>query len=319
MEKPIVKVEHLSHRYSVQWAVRDISFEIRRKGILGLLGSNGAGKSTTMNIICGVLNQTEGDVWINGINLKEDPVEAKRFLGFLPQKAPLYTDLTVDEYLRHCAQMRQMDKKEIREAVDKAKERCGITHFSKRLIRNLSGGYQQRVGIAQAIVHNPRFVVLDEPTNGLDPNQITGVRHLIREIATDRSVMLSTHILPEVQATCEEIMMIEHGHVVFSGSMQEFNKVNKPNTVLINLLAPPSSEELEKIPGVIRTENINANRFRIHFEAGTDICRDIVDISGRKGWRLNEITLERESLDAAFAQLSKKSVQCAASGVQVES
>lgn len=207
MEESIVKVKHLSHRYSVQWAIKDINFEIKNKGTLGLLGSNGAGKSTTMNIMCGVLNQTEGEVYINGSSLREHPVEAKKHIGFLPQKPPLYPDLTVDEYLTHCALMRLVDKSQVKAAVKRAKSRCGIAHFSKRLIRNLSGGYQQRVGIAQAIVHNPKFVVLDEPTNGLDPNQIVEVRHLIKEIAEDHAVMLSTHILPEVQATCGNIIM----------------------------------------------------------------------------------------------------------------
>ena len=165
MENSIVKVEHLSHRYSVQWAIRDINFEINQRGIMGLLGSNGAGKSTTMNIICGVLKQTEGNVFIDGINLRENPVEAKKNIGFLPQKAPLHLDFTVDEYLTYCADLHMVDKKQIKAAVDEAKARCGITHFSKRVLRNLSGGYQQRVGIAQAIVHKPKFVVLDEPTN----------------------------------------------------------------------------------------------------------------------------------------------------------
>ena len=165
MNQSIVKVENLSHRYSVQWAVRDISFEISQTGIVGLLGSNGAGKSTIMNIICGVLSQTEGDVYINGINLRKDPVAAKQNIGFLPQKPPLYGDLTVDEYLIYSAQLRQMDPKDIPAALEIAKEKCGITHFSKRLIKNLSGGYQQRVGIAQAIIHNPKLVVMDEPTN----------------------------------------------------------------------------------------------------------------------------------------------------------
>ena len=223
MENSIVKVEHLSHRYSVQWAIRDINFEINQRGIMGLLGSNGAGKSTTMNIICGVLKQTEGNVFIDGIDLRENPVEAKKNVGFLPQKAPLHLDFTVDEYLTYCADLHMVDKKQIKAAVDEAKARCGITHFSKRVLRNLSGGYQQRVGIAQAIVHKPKFVVLDEPTNGLDPNQITEVRHLIKEIAEERSVLLSTHILSEVQATCRNIKMIENGQMIFSGSIEEFD------------------------------------------------------------------------------------------------
>ena len=203
MEESILKVERLSHRYSVQWAVRDISFEIRKNGIYGLLGSNGAGKSTMMNIICGVLKQTEGSVHIKGIDMRENPVAAKRHIGFLPQQPPLQMDLTVEEYLEYCSFMRDIPTNEVSKAIDKALERCGITHFRKRLIHNLSGGYQQRVGIAQAIIHEPAVVVLDEPTNGLDPNQIVEVRHLIKDIAEDRTVILSTHILPEVQATCE--------------------------------------------------------------------------------------------------------------------
>ena len=239
MENSIVKVEHLSHRYSVQWAIRDINFEINQRGIMGLLGSNGAGKSTTMNIICGVLKQTEGNVFIDGIDLRENPVEAKKNVGFLPQKAPLHLDFTVDEYLTYCADLHMVDKKQIKAAVDEAKARCGITHFSKRVLRNLSGGYQQRVGIAQAIVHKPKFVVLDEPTNGLDPNQITEVRHLIKEIAEERSVLLSTHILSEVQATCRNIKMIENGQMIFSGSIEEFDNYIQPNTLLVELDTPP--------------------------------------------------------------------------------
>ena len=167
MEEPIVKVEHLSHRYSIQWAVRDISFEIPRRGIYGLLGSNGAGKSTTMNIISGVIKQTEGQVFINGIDARKRPVDAKRHIGFLPQKPPLYGDLTVEEYLIHCARLRWVADKDLLPAVDEVLAKCGITHFRKRLIKNLSGGYQQRVGIAQAIVHKPDLVIFDEPTTGL--------------------------------------------------------------------------------------------------------------------------------------------------------
>ena len=247
MEEPIVRVEHLSHRYSVQWAIRDINFEIKQKGILGLLGSNGAGKSTTMNIICGVLNQTEGTVYINGIDTRKHPVEAKRHIGFLPQKPPLYTDHNVDEYLTYCAQLRLMKDKDIKRAVETAKERCGIAHFSKRLVKNLSGGYQQRLGIAQAIVHNPRFVVLDEPTNGLDPNQILEIRSLIREIAEDHSVLLSTHILSEVEAICDSIKMIEQGKLIFSGTVEEFHDCVHSNSLVVRLENPPAEQELRQL------------------------------------------------------------------------
>ncbi len=304
MENSIVKVEHLSHRYSVQWAIRDINFEINQRGIMGLLGSNGAGKSTTMNIICGVLKQTEGNVFIDGIDLRENPVEAKKNVGFLPQKAPLHLDFTVDEYLTYCADLHMVDKKQIKAAVDEAKARCGITHFSKRVLRNLSGGYQQCVGIAQAIVHKPKFVVLDEPTNGLDPNQITEVRHLIKEIAEERSVLLSTHILSEVQATCRNIKMIENGQMIFSGSIEEFDNYIQPNTLLVELDTPPMECDL-LLPGISKVETLSERRFRLRYDGDQDTAKRVAEVCVTRGWGLIELVIEKSSLDAIFAQLSK--------------
>ena len=306
MLNKIVEVKHLSHKYSVDWAIRDINFAIKENGVFGLLGSNGAGKSTTMNIICNVLTQTEGDVFINGINLREHPIEAKKFIGFLPQKAPLHTEMTVDEYLYHCADIRLMPKKEIPEAMERAKAKCGITHFSKRQIRNLSGGYQQRVGIAQAIIHNPLFVILDEPTNGLDPNQIMEVRRLIQEIAKDRAVLISTHILPEVQAVCDYIMMIEHGQKVFEGTINAFNTYMSPSALLTIMHNAPSSEELMKIEGVVRVERLTNTRIRLHFKGDDSIIRRVVEQAVSNQWHLREISLEKESLDKVFAKLSGK-------------
>lgn len=308
MKKTIVKVETLSHRYNLQWAIKDINFEIDQKGILGLLGSNGAGKSTTMNIICGVLNQTKGNVFIDGINTKENPVEARKNIGFLPQKPPLYGDLNVDEYLTYSAKLRLMDKSQIKRAVEEVKEKCGISHFSRRLIRNLSGGYQQRLGIAQAIIHNPKFVVLDEPTNGLDPNQILEVRHLIGNIAKEHAVLLSTHILSEVHAICDQILMIENGSLIFSGTINDFDNYLQPNTFVVSFLHTPSIDELESIPGIIQVESISdfESRFRVSFDGDPDITARVVEKSVHKGWILNEITLEKTSMDEIFAELSNK-------------
>lgn len=306
MENSVVKVEHLSHKYSVQWAIRDINFEIKQKGVLGLLGSNGAGKSTTMNIMCGVLNQTEGEVYINGINLREHPVEAKKHIGFLPQKPPLHLDLTVEEYLTHCSHIRLMEKSKIQKAVEEAMEHCSITHFRQRLLRNLSGGYQQRVGIAQAIVHNPQFVVLDEPTNGLDPNQIVEIRQLIKDIARDRSVLLSTHILPEVQATCDHIHMIEQGRMVFEGTMEAFNNYMEPCTFMVDFLNPPTEEELKQLEGVDSVAELGKGHFRVRFSDNRNITCRMVEMSVTRGWNLSEIMIERNSLDEIFAQLSGK-------------
>ncbi|MBL1408245.1 ABC transporter ATP-binding protein [Sphingobacterium faecale] len=304
MSTPIISVHGLSHKYSSTWAIRDISFEIDKTGILGLLGSNGAGKSTTMNIMCGVLNQTEGDVYINGIDLKKNPEEAKKQIGFLPQQAPLYKDLTVDEYLLHCAYLRQLDKKQVGLHVDEAKERCGLGHFSNRLIKNLSGGYQQRVGIAQAIIHKPKLVVLDEPTNGLDPNQIIEVRALIKEIAEERAVIFSTHILSEVQVLCKDIRMIEQGKMVFADTMDAFNNYIAPHSVRVEMNRPPSQEELLKIEGITKVDFLTERSLRISFDGDRDITDRIIKASVQYDWHLREITFDKGSLDEIFAQLS---------------
>jgi len=301
----IVEVKNLSHRYSVQWAIQNINFEINQRGILGLVGSNGAGKSTTMNIICGVLNQTSGQVLINGIDIRKNPVEAKKNIGFLPQKPPLYTDHNVDEYLTYCANLRLMDKKRIKSAVELAKERTGIGHFSKRLIKNLSGGYQQRVGIAQAIVHNPKFIVMDEPTNGLDPNQILEIRALIKEISADHSVLLSTHILSEVNALCDNIKMIEHGHLVFSGTMDDFNHSVKPNTFILRLTNPPAEEKIAEIENIVHIKSVDSNTFKGQIASEDDLPK-IAEACVKNGWGLMEIVIEKISLDEIFAQLSGK-------------
>ena len=307
MENPIVKVERLYHRYTTsRWAIEDINFQISEAGVVGLLGSNGAGKSTTMNIMCGVLRPTEGNVYIKGVSIRENPVEAKRHIGFLPQTPPLHPDLTVTEYLEYCAGLRHVPDSEISTAVKAVMGKCGISHFNKRLIRNLSGGYQQRVGIAQAIIHNPEFVVFDEPTNGLDPNQIVEIRHLIKEIAEERTVILSTHILPEVQATCDYIRMIEQGNMVFSGTVEEFDNYIQPNTLVVSLGAAPLVADIQELPGVVRVEELGGPRFRIQFSDVKEAMNSIVEASYTRDWQLMELQQEKSSLDTIFAELSKK-------------
>lgn len=305
MKESLVRVENLSHRYSIQWAVKDVSFEIPEKGVYGLLGSNGAGKSTTMNIMSGVLKQTQGGVYIKGINMAKDPIGAKKQIGFLPQKPPLYTDTTVEEYLANCAYLRMIDPKEIKMAVTEVMEKCSITHFRKRLIRNLSGGYQQRVGIAQAIIHKPSFIILDEPTNGLDPNQIVEVRALIKEIAEGCTVLLSTHILTEVHAICEYILMIEHGKLVFSGKTEEFDNYLTPNTIFVRLLEMPSVNELMKIEGVEGVEELGGPDYRLKFANMNGATERIVRESVKNSWRLDEVRAEKNSLNDVFSALSK--------------
>ncbi len=306
MEEPILRIEHLSHRYNIQWAVRDISFEIPKRGIYGLLGSNGAGKSTTMNIISGVIKQTEGSVFIKGIDARKRPVDAKRHIGFLPQKPPLYGDLTVEEFLYYSARLRWVPANMLKSAVEDVLVRCGIAHFRKRLIKNLSGGYQQRVGIAQAIIHKPEIVIFDEPTNGLDPNQIMEVRHLIKDIAQERTIILSTHILTEVQATCDNIMMIEQGKLVFMGTVDEFDNYIAPNTIYLRMGNPPTVEELAKVENVQGVEDLGDRKFRVRFENAQEAMDSIVKQSVVHDWHLSEIRVEKTSLDKIFSELSKK-------------
>ncbi|MBE8722646.1 ABC transporter ATP-binding protein [Sphingobacterium pedocola] len=305
-DTPIVQVVNLSHRYNVQWAIRDINFELRKNGIYGLLGANGAGKSTTMNIMCGVLNQSGGEVLIRGINMAEHPVQAKKHIGFLPQQPPLLPELTVEEYLIHTANLRLMPAEKIPEALDKVLAKCNIAHFRKRLLKNLSGGYQQRVGIAQAIIHEPDFVVLDEPTNGLDPNQILDVRHLIREIAQERTVVLSTHILQEVQALCDHIWMIHEGRMVFSGSLEQFDSQVAPNSVVVSMISPPLTEELHKLPGVVDVEPLGSVKFRIRSTNTQELVQQLVERSVQEKWNLIEIYSEKSSLETVFAEMTKK-------------
>ena len=301
---PMVKVENLSHRYTTQWAVKNVSFELNKNEIIGLLGSNGAGKSTLMNVICGVLSQTEGLVEIDGKNNVEQRLQAKKMIGFLPQKPPLQMDLTVEEFLYFAANLRVIPRKMVKKSVENAMVRCGIKHFRNRLIKNLSGGYQQRVGIAQAIIHNPKFIVLDEPTNGLDPNQILEIRNLIKEIARDRIVLLSTHILQEVQAMCHHIYMMEMGEMVFDGTIDEFNNSIKSNALILLMNNPPSLEAIKELEGVSNAEYTNDNRIRCSFKEDTDIHNLLINTSINKGWELQEIYKEKINPDEIFKYFS---------------
>lgn len=304
----ILKTENLSHRYSSAWAIRDINIEISETGIIGLLGSNGAGKSTTMNIICGTLNQTEGNVYVNDVDMRKHPEAAKREIGFLPQNPPLYTDLTIDEYLTYCAELRLMDKDKIKPAMEETKERCGIAHFSSRLIKNLSGGYRQRVGIAQAIIHKPKLVVMDEPTNGLDPNQLIEARKLIKEIAQDHTVLLSSHILSEINLLCRDIIMIESGRIVFSDSMDAFNNYTQARTILVKMENLPGKNELLNIKGVTEVDYLSNTQARVYFDGDQEITERLVMASVQNGWRLKEIGFDKGLLDDVFKQLSSQSL-----------
>jgi ABC-2 type transport system ATP-binding protein len=302
--EPIVRIVGLSHRYTTAWAISNINIEINKKGIYGLLGSNGAGKSTTMNILCGTLNQTQGEVYINGINTRKNPIEAKKFIGFLPQTAPLYLDLSVHEYLLYCARLRRVDEQSIPSILETVMKKCGITHVKDRLLKNLSGGYRQRAGIAQAIVHKPGLVVLDEPTNGLDPVQIIEVRNLIKEISEECTVLLSSHILSEIQVMCQEIIMIEQGKLVFSDTMDAFNNYLAPKSIFLELENAPSAETLGNIKGISRVEKLTSSSFRLFYDGSRAVCENIISTSVLEKWRMVQLSIEKNSIDEIFKQLA---------------
>ncbi len=220
----LVSVTGLHRYYGDFCAVRDLSFELRRGEVLGLLGPNGAGKTTTMNLLAGTLAPNAGFIRIGGYDLLDNPRAAKGSTGYLPELPPLYPDLTVDEYLDYAAGLRGVPRAARRAARDTSKDQCGLSEYGRRLIGNLSKGYQQRVGIAQALVHDPSVIILDEPTVGLDPNQIREIRSLIIDLGRDRGVILSTHILPEVLATCTSVKIMHHGQLVHEQRVDELNK-----------------------------------------------------------------------------------------------
>jgi len=307
MNSSIVSVDRVSHRYFTQWAVKDISFELSKNGVFGLLGANGAGKSTIMNIMCGVLRQTDGQVLIKGIDLGKKPLMAKKHIGFLPQKPPLQPELTIEEFLTFCARLRNIPSASVKGAVAEAMEKVQVSHLKKRVLSNLSGGYQQRVGIAQAIIHKPDFIVLDEPTNGLDPNQILQVRKLIKEIAEERTVILSTHILQEVQALCNHVWMINQGSIVFNGSIDDFNNYIAPDTMLITLQSAPDIEILKNIPGVCAAEAITSTQFRLQYDNLMEATSQLIKAAAQNDWYLTELTREKVNIETIFATLSRKS------------
>ena len=299
-----VEASELTRIYGGREAVSNVSFNLTQGQVLGFLGPNGAGKSTTMKMLTGNLAPSAGSVKICGIDMIENPKEAKALIGYLPEMRPLYKEFTVDEYLTIAARLHRVPSRNIKKAVDNAKERCGLTHMSKRLIENLSNGYQQRVGIAQAIIHNPMVVILDEPTVGLDPIQIRDIRTLIREIGTDHSVILSTHILPEVEMVCDHVQIIDKGKLVFNGGIEVLKRQRIGNKLLIGFKNAPQAADLLQITGVSEAETLENNMMRVRFAENSMPHEAIVQAAVQNGWGLYQIAPDQTSLEDVFVQLT---------------
>ena len=306
----MVKVENLVKRYGHNYALNDVSFEIGEGEIVGLLGPNGAGKSTTMNILTGYLSSTSGAAYIDGINILEHPIEAKSIIGFLPEQPPLYQDMTVGEYLSFVYDLKgcKLDKEEhLKEIVDVVK----IANVRSRLIRNLSKGYKQRVGIAQALIGDPKLIVFDEPTVGLDPKQILEIRNLLRTLAKNHTVILSTHILAEVQAVCERVIIINQGKIIADEKTAELTKVIEEGYQYEIKIAGPSRDVVAAIENIRGVKSVTSTGVRdadayayiVESEKGIDVRKPVFNLCAQKSWAILGLMPVGTDLESIFIRL----------------
>lgn len=300
----LISVQNLSRYYGNFCAVNNISFEVKRGQILGFLGPNGAGKTTTMQMITGTLAPTTGQISLAGNDLLDHPIQAKSAIGYLPEQPPVYKEMLVAEYLKFCAKLHHIPSPDISKAVSHAIGQCGLNAVSNRLIGNLSKGYQQRVGIAQAIIHSPQIVILDEPTIGLDPIQIREIRGLIRRLGNEHSVILSTHILPEVQAVCSHVQIINHGQLIMNDTIDGLLNQMQSTHLQIGFHNPPSITKLEQIQYVESVEILNDNKIRIQHSIENSPVEILVEQSVNNNWQLYELIPEQQTLEQIFVDLT---------------
>jgi len=313
----VIEVQHLTKRYGSHTAVSDLSFTVEKGQIYGFLGPNGAGKSTTMNIMTGCLAASEGSVTIDGYDIFEQPREAKRRIGYLPEQPPLYPESTPREYLQFAAEARGVPKGQQKQQIEEAMELTGITQVSDRLIRNLSKGFRQRVGIAQALLGDPAVIILDEPTVGLDPKQIVEIRELIQRLGQQHTVILSSHILSEVQAVCTTILILSHGRLAACDTPENLTRLFA--SAVVEVLAEAGETEvralLDSIPDLPPAElsEEGENRCRIRFsteeERADELCRSLFQAFSRGGTTLLRMNVERASLEDVFLELTEREVE----------
>lgn len=305
-----IRIESLSKRYGPQKAVDNLSFEVKTGEILGFLGPNGAGKSTTMKMITGYLGIGEGQILIGDKSVADFGDDIKKHIGYLPENNPLYLDMAVMDYLEFCASLQGVPKEKIEQRVHKMVKVCGLNAEKHKKIGELSKGYRQRVGLAQAMIHDPEVLILDEPTTGLDPNQIVEIRKLIRELGREKTVILSTHILPEVEATCDRILIINKGKIVADGTADNLRKQAEGNEILKVRIEDGKAEEIQhelnRLHSIDRVEWVDKNlcRFEIHSRSGASSKRDIFKLCVEKNWVLSELTPIETRLEDIFRNLT---------------
>lgn len=308
----MIRVQNLTKRYAGRTAVENLSFEVAKGEIVGFLGPNGAGKSTTMKILTGYMPASEGTASVAGFDVFESSMEVKRNVGFLPETPPVYREMPVREYLEFTARLHQVAKDQLRASVDRALEKTYLSDVAHRLIGNLSKGYRQRVGIAQALVHNPQVLILDEPTVGLDPKQIIEIRKLIKELAGDHTVILSTHILPEVQTTCDRVIVINKGRIAAQDTLSRLTAQLQQGRTFRLLVRKPSREGIDAlraisgVKGVVESSNESGT---LQLELGTeapDLRETIAETVVSRGMGLLEFGAETLSLEEVFLQLTTR-------------
>ncbi|MBQ2955305.1 MAG: ATP-binding cassette domain-containing protein [Clostridia bacterium] len=310
----MIEIQNISKKYGDKYAVKDATFTIKKGEILGFLGRNGAGKSTTMNIVTGYISATSGKVTVNGHDILEDPREAKRCIGYLPELPPLYMDMTVDEYLRFVCAIKDVKKSYVKTHLDDITELVRITDVRKRLIKNLSKGYKQRVGIAQALIGNPEVVILDEPTVGLDPRQIIEIRKLIKELGEDHTVVLSSHILHEVADVCERVVIINQGSIVAQDTLDNLTK-NISETSRFRLRVAGPEREVQKlirdVPGTRTVDQMGVKEadtfdFLVEADRNTDIRRPLFQSLAKAGYPMLMLRPMDIELEDIFLQLTNE-------------
>jgi gliding motility-associated transport system ATP-binding protein len=309
----MIEVDKLSRHYGRTVAVDHISFRIEKGEVVGFLGPNGAGKTTTMKMLTGYLFPTSGVARVDGFDVVDSPLEVKRRIGYLPENAPLYTDMTVLEYLKFVADVRRIPRDERKAAIAEVAASCGIEAVIGKVIGTLSKGYRQRTCLAQALVHKPAVLILDEPTTGLDPNQILEIRELIRELGKERTVLLSTHILPEVEAVCSRVLIIHRGKIAADGTPESLQRqVRKGDVVRLAVRGNGDVESIlrgvPEVSAVKRLSGANGDLSRFEVTSGVDrsITEDLFRLAVARGWTLSELRAEQASLEDVFAQLTTK-------------
>jgi ABC-2 type transport system ATP-binding protein len=314
----MINVEKLTKSFGPKLAVDHITFTVAKGEVLGFLGPNGAGKSTSMRMITGYLPSTEGTVTIGGFDISEDPLEAKRRIGYLPENAPIYSDMSVAGFLSFCAEMRGLYGTAKTEAIDRVVEMCFLNRVMQQSVDTLSKGFRHRTCLAQALIHDPEVLILDEPTDGLDPNQKYEVRSLLRRLGTDKAIIFSTHILEEVEAACTRALIIDQGAIVAIGTPQEL-KAQSPSAGNVVLSVDGAERQrlvsqLESLPAVSQCEVLSAveSRVTVRLTPKGRVLPELIALAGRSSWKIENIQVDEGRLDDVFRAITLPDTKTAA-------